>query len=1372
MNTQRPVVFPGSWSLVLLLLTLLPLKSVWSQRSAVFRLLNHRNGLSNDQIHHITQDRNGLIWIGSEKGANVYDGQRIIPLETPLDTSKFLSQQFIRSIIEGPDGDIWLGPNRALLFRYNPATEDLQEYRLPINQKNNFTPIRDLHFDEQGILWIAHRKGFSHFDPETEEFVVYDQNTRPQYPPPRNVEFLHPVPNKPNLLYINGSEGVWVFDKETETITPLSKLNEYIERRGYRSISNLALTATGSILVGAEPASILLYSPSSGEIQDFPLLPPQNNFKILDILPAPDSTQVYVTLEEKGLATLNLENEEVRFYQHEPTNPTSIWPGTAKSLFLDRDQQLWVGMERGIALLAPDNQLFHHIYFPKNKGVSAKNPLYLSGVVQLPGDPYWYVGTVNGEGLYQIDPRSERIIASYQPPTSGSSERSLQIRDLKVVGSKSIWMVTSEGILIFNPITKAFSRPDLESTAADQSNDLLDGSLFANLEVWQDRFIYASRFGLPRGLLQIDLEKKEFTFFPSTAAENDSCGFSRQSQIRAIAIGKDGKVWMGGRPNVLFFDPNTECFTTVYRSEEKDSLTLLYGAKTLTSTRQGEILVAQAPEGLFSYQEKQGKVHISLRSNPKNLPVYYLRGIKQDALGDFWGASNQGIVRINEDTDKYQVYTMEEGLQWENFDYARNFQFVFFQSRISPLASGYVCFGGPGILTYLDTDQMPWEQDPPKSMLRFLDIYQADSTRIIPLINKNKLRLRHDDNFLTIRFSALEYAHPESTLFQYQLQGLEDRPKTTAQAAVNYTKLSPGRYTFLIKAGTRSGSWESDWQRLEIQILPPWWATWWAKVFYAACVLSLLYLWYRAQLHRQKERLEKQRLVELDQFKNRLYTNITHEFRTPLTIIQGESERLQQISEQASIKQSLGNIRRNGLQLLTLINQMLDLSRLDSQRIPIAWSQDNLIGFLKYLLASYHSYAKSKQIRLHFLPHWPSLEMDFDPEKVQYIIGNLIANAIKYTQAEGDVYLQTESIQQDGKAHLKISVKDNGPGIPAEDLPHIFNRYYRVSEGRVGSGIGLNISKEYVELLGGEITVESQLGVGTLFNVLLPITQNAPKKSVVPNLQVEDENQSALGRVIAFPEDQLLDGTDKPIVLVAEDNPEIAHFLRETLEFTYQLAFAPNGKIGVEKAQEIIPDLIVSDVMMPEWDGFALVKQLKAATPTSHIPIILLTAKSDQRSRITGLEQGAQAYLAKPFQIQELQLLIRNLIALRDEQQVNNREAKQKPKTNNPEELFLNQLKKLLAENLSDDSYGIPEVCRGLGISRVHLHRKLKALTGESTSQYIRNYRLRKAKILLETKDLNISEVAYSVGFKDPAYFSRTFSELFGESPSESRALD
>ncbi|MEO1713947.1 MAG: response regulator, partial [Bacteroidota bacterium] len=468
--------------------------------------------------------------------------------------------------------------------------------------------------------------------------------------------------------------------------------------------------------------------------------------------------------------------------------------------------------------------------------------------------------------------------------------------------------------------------------------------------------------------------------------------------------------------------------------------------------------------------------------------------------------------------------------------------------------------------------------------------------------------------------------------------------------------------------------------------------------------------------------------------------------------------------------QSLGNIRRNGLQLLTLINQMLDLSRLDSQQIPIAWSQDNLIGFLKYLLASYHSYAKSKQIRLHFLPHWPSLDMDFDPEKVQYIIGNLVSNAIKYTQTEGDVYLQTESVQHQGKPHLKISVKDNGPGIPSEDLPHIFNRYYRVSEGRVGSGIGLNISKEYVELLGGGIAVESQLGVGTLFYVLLPITQNAPKKSVVPNLQEELGNQTILGSFRAFPADQLHDGLEKPIVLIAEDNPEIAHFLRETLEQKYQLAFASNGKIGIEKAQEIIPDLVVSDVMMPECDGFELVKQLKAATPTSHIPIILLTAKSDQNSKIAGLEQGAQAYLAKPFQIQELQLLIRNLIALRDEQQVSFQEAKQKPKTNNPEELFLNQLKKLLEENLSDDSYGIPEVCRGLGISRVHLHRKLKALTGESTSQYIRNYRLRKAKILLETKDLNISEVAYSVGFKDPAYFSRTFSELFGESPSESRA--
>ncbi|MEO1715371.1 MAG: hypothetical protein AAFU60_18740, partial [Bacteroidota bacterium] len=253
-------------------------------------------------------------------------------------------------------------------------------------------------------------------------------------------------------------------------------------------------TATGSLLLGAQPARILLYSPSSGEIKDFPILPPNNNFKILDILAAPDRSLVYVTVEEKGLATLNLENGEVRFYQHEPTNPTSIWPGTAKSLFLDRDQQLWVGMERGLALLAPDNQLFHHIYFPKNKGVSAQNPLYLSGVVQVPGDPHWYVGTVNGEGLYQIDPQTERIIASYQQLPQKSAHRALQIRDLKVVGGKFIWMVTSQGILIFDPSTKSFSQPDLKSTNPNQGNDLLEGPLFANLEVWEDRVVYASRF--------------------------------------------------------------------------------------------------------------------------------------------------------------------------------------------------------------------------------------------------------------------------------------------------------------------------------------------------------------------------------------------------------------------------------------------------------------------------------------------------------------------------------------------------------------------------------------------------------------------------------------------------------------------------------------------------------------------------------------------------------------------------------------------------------------------------------------------------------------------------------------------------------------
>ena len=525
----------------------------------------------------------------------------------------------------------------------------------------------------------------------------------------------------------------------------------------------------------------------------------------------------------------------------------------------------------------------------------------------------------------------------------------------------------------------------------------------------------------------------------------------------------------------------------------------------------------------------------------------------------------------------------------------------------------------------------------------------------------------------------------------------------------------------------------------------------------------------------EKLRLEEkaESLKELDAFKTRFYTNITHEFRTPLTVILGMAN---QIKEDPGrwFSEGLRMISRNGQNLLRLVNQMLDLRKLESGSLSVQLVQGDIIAYLKYLVESFHSYAETKDIALHFQCDENSLLMDYDPEKLQIIISNLLSNAIKFTPAEGDVYIEVN-----GKQTFEVCIKDTGIGIAPDQLPHIFDRFYQVEDKTVphtgGTGIGLALTQELIKLLHGTIEVKSPApgGKGTQFKISLPITQNAPLTEAIPKSDVEYQAGAFIHAESAasFTAGTATQGA--PEILIIEDNKDVISYLKACLGEQYQIEVALDGKQGLDLALEKLPDLILSDVMMPKMDGFAVCQALKNDQRTSHIPIILLTAKADIQSKLEGLERGADAYLPKPFNREELLLRIRKLIEMREKLQARFRSLESPTPTEDKsiqiEERFLQKLREILEENLDDEDFGIVQLCRAIGVSRMQLHRKLKALTGKSTSYYIRSIRLHKARELLRTTDLNVSEVAYEVGFRNAAYFSTTFLEEFGMSPNEVR---
>ncbi|MBT8178594.1 MAG: response regulator [Eudoraea sp.] len=541
----------------------------------------------------------------------------------------------------------------------------------------------------------------------------------------------------------------------------------------------------------------------------------------------------------------------------------------------------------------------------------------------------------------------------------------------------------------------------------------------------------------------------------------------------------------------------------------------------------------------------------------------------------------------------------------------------------------------------------------------------------------------------------------------------------------------------------------------------------------SAIFFTLYY--FTSQWEKTKE-AEKTRLKEINTFKTRFYTHIAHEFRTPLSIITGIAD---QIKADPSRWLNPGHemIKRNTENLISLTNQLLDLAKLEDKSMPLNLVQDDLVLYTRYLVESFHSVAELKKIKLRFSTAVEELIMDMDPDKLRDILSNLLSNALKFTPEGGSVTVNLQDINETGNPFVKLEVKDTGIGIPVEEQPFIFDRYFQANNHlesqRSGSGLGLALTRELVRLLGGEIGVSSTPGKGSMFEVKLPVSNDAQPISL-PTLN----GVQTTPELTKKPHEQVKpkEAETKALnLLLVEDNADVIRYLQSLLEGEYHIEIACNGTEGLQKALSVIPDLIISDVMMPEMDGFTLSRKLKADLRTSHIPIVLLTARSDFDSRMEGLKSGADAYLSKPFNRQELFVRINALIGLRKDLQARyalladrkNFHEQARNGKHLREDAFMEKVQELLMAHLSDEEFGIAQLCEVLGMSRSQLYRKFAALTDMSVYQFIITLRLEKAKELLATTHLNVSEVAYDTGFKNPAHFSRAFSEKFGYAPSQ-----
>lgn len=678
--------------------------------------------------------------------------------------------------------------------------------------------------------------------------------------------------------------------------------------------------------------------------------------------------------------------------------------------------------------------------------------------------------------------------------------------------------------------------------------------------------------------------------------------------------------------------------------------------------------------------------------------------------------------------------------------------------------------------------------------------YQNDSLLVAGIHNKNIGYVPFKNNQFRFEFACASFYEEEKNQFQYKLEGFdEDWSMWSLETKKDYTNIPEGDYNFKVRSKNIFNQIGQE-DGYSFTIVPPWYRTWWAYLFYGIGVIALVSLiikWRSNELKIKNENLENliaertteirhknqllnhqtEQLEQLNASKTRLYSNITHEFRTPLTVILGMTETLKTnvlVKHFEGAEKSLEMIRRNGKKLLQLVNEMLDLAKVESGAMELTLVQTDVVPFVKYLSESFHSLAEAKKINLTVYSEIDALQMDIDVNKMASIMSNLLSNAIKFTSANGKIIVHLNNIQVNDSTFFSIKVQDNGLGLAEADITHLFDRFYQVDSllapKQSGTGIGLSLAKEFVELMNGSITVDSTLGKGSTFTVQIPVT-NTALKSVAPKITVEPSITSVLP---AFKK-ELFSETDTsvvPLVLIIEDNMDVAHYLTTCLKGKYNTLHALDGDLGLAMAFEHIPDIVISDVMMPGKDGLEVCTTLKSDERTDHIPIILLTAKVTTEDRLTGLQHGADAYLAKPFQEQELFTRLDQLITTRkkliSKLEKNGLSSFLKEKEEHPQAKFLKQTIQIIDAHLDDSHFGPSQLAKELHLSESQIYRKLKSITDKSTAIFIRSVRLQKAKELLQTSHKTISEIAYEVGFNDPSWFSRAFKEEFGCSPSDS----
>lgn len=1344
----------------------------------MFSQLNSENGLISNHINTIFKDSEGFVWFGTTYGLSRWDGYSFMNIsdgKTPYQ----LPDHKISSIQEDGNGDLWIQMT-ADYVRY--TRQGILE---PV--KTSFfkdfpthATIKYVHIDEQKAFWVisSENKLYHYAEPDAKPLVLEFTG---------DGDAIDIATDSLSCWVIFKNGVIEKYNKEDLTIQKCilslkDRYNEYYE--DFRIVADIYKNlwfysfrgGIGLYRIHTESDSVIHYSTHS------PLALSSN--EVNSIVPL-NEKEYWIGTDHGGLNILNLENNTVRHITHKKGDALSIAQNSITSLYKDPEGIIWIGTyKRGISYYHPETYKFSSTGY-----LDELPPLPFSDIncfAEEPGKALW-IGS-NGYGLVRFDYQKKTLRHFKHNPADKNSLSSDIIISLNFENNQ-LWVCTYLGGLSryngtnFERVkirTSSSNTPPIHSvwrTLRDSDNRLwvatfkeglyysVDKNKFLPVDAEYTNHDIMDKFstclferrnkellvGTCNGVFVVDSKHKKVRSLTGTTQGSSNLS---NNQITALLEDEKGLIWIGTESGLDIFDP--------------------------------------AADTLYHIRKEEG------------LSDHTIRSLQEDNENKIWSSSLKGISEITaslSDSGKWKFkirnFSKSEGLLDDEFN----------QNASLKNANGRLFFGGPSGINHFLPQAIQTAFHPLSLRFTNFRLYGkqilADSIYnghvILPqLITKTKeLVLQHNENDFSLDFSGMNYFNPEKISFEYLLKGYRSEWVRLPEGihSVEFTNLNPGKYELLIRSTNEKDPSRKNPLTLSISILPPFWKTGWAYLLYILTCISLLVLIYR----RIKQRIRFDKILrenahqqELEEMRLRFFTDISHELRTPLSLILAPVENLLQKEQSPENKDQLDMIQRNAYELKNLVDKILELRRIEKGIYELHTNEEDLVLFLRETGRTFKSLALQKEIYYVFNSSLSTLTCSFDSEKVQIIINNLLSNAFKFTPQGGHVEVSMTLEDVNSGLQVVIKVRDTGVGIQEEDKEQLFERFFqgKLPTGHLhkGSGIGLNLAWKYATLMGGTLDVESKAGEGAIFTLSFPCERSIDSQAIEGfvqggSVQEEIQQNDLLQEVYSIAEEGnephsfSKEKTELPVLLIAEDNSDFRSLIRQEFKTNYQIIEAQDGKEALELIHDRIPDLIISDLMMPEMNGLQLCKAIRSDIRTSHIPFILLTAKHAVESMIEGYETGADEYITKPFRMDILVLRTRKLMEFQKKihqeinvQLSNNQPIEVKPrdiKIRSLDEKLIERAVNIIEEKMSDPDFTVEELSKMLGMSRVYLYKKILALTGKTPIEMIRVMRLKRASQLLGRSQLSVSEIAYQVGFNNPKYFTKYFKEEYNMLPSE-----